>query len=176
RTAIDFALDVTNYFSPEGEPSTTRQRILARFHTIHSQASEKNPDSKPLFVTHSQGTVLTGEFLSQLKPDGPVDWVTMGSPISHIYGHYFPDAYEQPSPPGEVTWFNLYRNSDFVGRQIDGIDGIRVQESIGDGGHTRYFSDPETLGRLETLKLLPQRRHQTLDSAVAESPTAPPED
>ncbi|MEO1082618.1 MAG: hypothetical protein AAFY88_00090, partial [Acidobacteriota bacterium] len=163
RGAVDFALDVTNYFSPEGGTGTVRRQILSRFEAIYTRAAARYPDAKVLFVTHSQGTVLVGDFLGEIDLERPADWVTMGSPISHLYGHYFPDAYLPPRLPDDVTWLNLYRNSDFVGRIVDHAP---TNEAIGDGYHSRYFSDARTHHRLEERGLLPSRS----DGRVAAPP------
>ncbi|MEM1183240.1 MAG: hypothetical protein AAGM22_33160 [Acidobacteriota bacterium] len=172
RIAVDFAMDVTNYFGPDGGESAVRRQILTRFKNIYSEIETRFPEARLIFVTHSQGTVLTGDFLRTGTVKRPIDWVTMGSPISHIYAHYFSNAYKPTAPPErDVNWINLYRNSDFVGRKVKGCQN---EMSIGEGGHTGYFTDAQLLEVLEGEGLLPEKdknrpSEQTTRSATEET-------
>ncbi|MCB0086231.1 MAG: hypothetical protein KDE47_35060, partial [Caldilineaceae bacterium] len=81
-----------------------------------------------------------------------IDFITMGSPITHLYQEYFPGDY----PPWTDTafwqklygrlrrWRHFYRVDDFVGMSIEPpvqhtVDFI--QRGIGAGGHTNYWDD-----------------------------------
>lgn len=98
-----------------------------------------------IIISHSQGTVIALDELveSDSSTEGPfhnhsgdevkVSWVTMGSPIHHLYQHYFPSCY----PPFQAVgrdqvdpywknlvlrvdeWVNIYRADDFVGTTMD---------------------------------------------------------
>jgi len=104
-----------------------------------------------LIVSHSQGTVIALDEIVEANPehdDGfynrsgkrvSVSWVTMGSPIHHLYQHYFPACYpafaDPDARPGDGRsvvlhpywhrlakrvdrWTNIYRPDDFVGTRM----------------------------------------------------------
>jgi hypothetical protein len=156
KAGCDFALDVTNYFRGNG-PRSFRTLVQSRFASIVGDVMRSGAD-QVVFISHSQGTVLTAEYLhgSQL-PEGRL--VTMGSPISHLYEHYFAPAFWLRGPPvvgrdvGE--WLNLFRCGDFIGRSV-----VAAAEncSIGPGGHIGYFKDPRVHALLEERGLLPRRQ------------------
>ncbi len=98
-----------------------------------------------LIISHSQGTVIALDELNEDSQNYPkrlhnrgadvdVTWVTMGSPIAHLYQYYFPSCYPafhegKRNTDGSVCvasywnnlvmrvdrWVNLYRADDFVG-------------------------------------------------------------
>ena len=145
KNGIDFALDVTMYFNKEKtvreDKDKTRavvyDKIISRMETIvndvinrRDEEGNKNIPAKVLFLTHSQGTALTRHFLAeQYEPNGLDSYfVTMGSPVSHIYQNYFltslwhgelnPNLMEdRDSKP--ARWINMNRKSDYIGRKID---------------------------------------------------------
>ena len=76
--------------------------------------------------------------------------LTFGSPITHIYQHYFPRDYGAFSETGlkdlaadkRVKWLNIYRADDPVGTTISGPtqdfpENIRMPA----GGHLRYWEE-----------------------------------
>ena len=88
-----------------------------------------------IIVSHSQGTMAAIETLN----DPELDWlstrfdritlVTMGSPLSNLYQHYFRHLYPSLDAPAWQTlrqrvcrWVNIFRIDDFVGTEIDFVD------------------------------------------------------
>jgi hypothetical protein len=102
--------------------------------------------------------------------------VTMGSPFTHLYQHYFGHLY--PSLDSEAwlplrtrldRWLNIYRRDDFVGTRIDfplasderdaghilPVATLGVQSrclcsnhAVGLRGHMNYWSDRDVLAIL----------------------------
>jgi len=115
-------------------------------------------------VAHSQGTVIALDVLwllwaNNLLQDREVYLVTMGSPFTHLYQHYFPDRYPPLFADGRLNpkwgasldktvdaWVNLYRIDDFIGTCVEGSGTFPVnQKPLGPRGHTGYWSDAEAL-------------------------------
>jgi hypothetical protein len=121
-----------------------------------------------LIVAHSQGSVIAFDALG--GPNSPlgarrvgVTFVTMGSPLHHLYGHYFP-RYYPPLADAEARariearlarWVNLYHADDYVGTQLAPWWGTAPAHwedcdptSGGGSGHTTYWSDGLVLRRI----------------------------
>ncbi|MCH9651880.1 MAG: hypothetical protein K0U98_26865 [Deltaproteobacteria bacterium] len=156
RTAIDFLLDVTNYFETPKDPG--RADITARFRAVvENVLRESSPKESVLFLTHSQGSVLVGDFLmAHTKPEAT--WVSMGSPIGHLYGEYFQRIFWPDGAPEKgrdiSAWWNLYRAQDYIGRDIP-EDFTVVNHCLGPGGHRNYFGDPKVFEKLAQQGFLP---------------------
>ena len=87
-------------------------------------------------------------------------FVTLGSPIAHLYQVYFPGDYpdwEHASWAGLRSrvdrWLNIYRRDDYVGRAIHGhgveVWGDRLENSSVEArGHTNYWVDGKVLEHL----------------------------
>jgi len=96
-------------------------------------------------MTHSQGTVVAALGLKAQASNLPVKptLVTMGSPLTHIYGHYFSKNYKFDPAFDEALaqWLNIYRRDDFVGTRVKG-NGTQAQNfRIRPKGHSHYWSD-----------------------------------
>jgi hypothetical protein len=116
-------------------------------------------------VAHSQGSVIALDELTHGwkgggLPEG-VSFVTAGSPISHLYGHYFPNIYSDWDEPKWSAffqrvgrWANFYRYGDYVGTKVKPPTKCEFHEtSLGAGAHTGYFSDPRFIKALRTWDL-----------------------
>lgn len=73
-------------------------------------------------------------------------FITMGSPIFHIYHNYFPSRFsildKQKVMMGK--WLNIYRIDDFVGTIINEESGVWPENRpVQAGGHTGYWIDRE---------------------------------
>lgn len=215
KNGIDFALDVTMYFNKEKtvreDKDKTRavvyDKIISRMQTIVNDVIKRrdekgavNPPTKVLFLTHSQGTALTRHYLAeQYEPNG-IDsyFVTMGSPVSHIYQNYFLTSLwhgelnpnlmaNRDSKPAH--WLNMNRLSDYIGRKIDdekfvvngeekalnveNVPNEAVEDEHGNvgpwhGGHTGYFVDHVVHKELERRKII-------LKNTAADVPDEPVE-
>jgi hypothetical protein len=140
-------------------------------------------------VCHSQGTVIAIEVLNSPKLTWmkerfrEVNLVTMGSPFSHIYQHYFSHQYpplDRPywSPIRQRVdyWYNIFRVDDYVGTAIDFPESLRTSSGfrcfnlpIDRHGHNEYWTDKQVIQLL---------RRESEFAWVAEKPmvhTARPE-
>lgn len=161
RTALDFAIDFTNYFRPPTGGPSVPDLVLARFERIVSDVVTALRPDRVVFVTHSQGTVYAGEFLTSGRyppaPCPPADLVTMGSPISHIYDHYLSGTFWVPQGPPLVGthvngWTNLFRWNDYIGRTVTPAG---EDHEVGPGGHPGYFKDDTVMAKIRSLALVP---------------------
>jgi hypothetical protein len=176
RLALDVANDVTNYLSlnVRGRPSSTdpderevRRPIRGKFNEVMRYLrSEHDPDAF-VILAHSLGTVVAVDELAASDFGQERTWleakplrlVTLGSPVAHLFQHYFPLAY----PPWTEArwarlhartdrWLNLYRIDDFVGTSMEmdtsAGDGGFEEEAIGAGGHMDYWKDPRAVRRI----------------------------
>ena len=124
-----------------------------------------------LIISHSQGTVIALDELNEDSQNYPrrlhnrdtdvaVTWVTMGSPIAHLYQYYFPSCYPpfhegMGNTDGSVRvasywnnlvmrvdrWVNLYRADDFVGTTMGLGDEMVLRHRSGKAGGELYFSE-----------------------------------
>lgn len=127
-------------------------------------------------IAHSQGTVIALDELSHdanRHPHVNVTFVTMGSPISHLYQYYFPASYppdwQHPQWSNLFTrvrrWINVFRADDFVGTTIQEIerdDFDFTQVRVGLGGHGHYWSDKRVRAALHNQDIF--RPHQEKQS------------
>jgi len=114
------------------------RRILAHYRDKYDHQPEL------VVVSHSQGTMAAIETLN----DKDLDWlnnsfrsvtlVTMGSPFSHLYQHYFAHCYPNLDEPFWVylnqrvdQWVNIYRVDDYVGNEINFPEPLRFGEGVG---------------------------------------------
>ena len=91
-------------------------------------------------VSHSQGTMLAIEVLNDPELTwlnncfSKVSLVTMGSPFSHLYQHYYSHLYPslshkfwQPLYARLAKWTNIFRIDDYVGNEIEFVDRSPTQ-------------------------------------------------
>ena len=159
------------------------QRIK-RILTHYRDQLDQNSRPELVIVSHSQGTmaaieILNDEELAWLNNSfSSVSLVTMGSPLSHIYQHYFGHIYPGLDQPYWVSlrrridrWTNICRIDDFVGTEVlfsknqtatrIGIAEISPKGSqpqfsnhaVGPRGHTNYWADLEVLTILRPILL-----------------------
>jgi hypothetical protein len=151
----------------------TQQRIEHRFKTVLNAQLVDPAVTRLTVVAHSQGTViavdvftlegLTDPDKDQLKRRlgalQQFNLITMGSPLTHIYQHYFPFRYPSFQDKGWDAlkgvignWVNIYRVDDYVGTFVEPHPGfaratvatlVPFNLAIGPGGHTRYWRRPE---------------------------------
>ncbi len=138
---------------------------------------DKEHPPELIIVSHSQGTVISIEALNDPELDclhqfSRVTLVTMGSPFTNLYQHYFPhyyppldSAYWNPLQARVNHWVNIYRIDDPVGTEIVFpesylINGTKENDrwqpkgshnfSLGCRGHGHYWNDREVLGLLRS--------------------------
>ncbi|MEM7440519.1 MAG: hypothetical protein AAF393_13040 [Pseudomonadota bacterium] len=155
---------------PDEDLYPMRQRILNRFDLVYTsmlkaaEARDK-PYSEVVVIAHSQGTLVAfqalrkGRLAEKLREPGmpkylAPDLVTMGSPISHLYNHYFSESFwiDILDPTGIKDWTNIYRTDDFVGTEVTSkqVKDWPMNKPIPAGGHTNYWTDAAALELLRT--------------------------
>ncbi|HKV78809.1 MAG TPA: hypothetical protein VJP02_11735 [Candidatus Sulfotelmatobacter sp.] len=119
--------------------------------TLHDENSEL------LLITHSLGTVIATDYLSQLIAAGSelknITVITMGSPLERFFARFFSQLY--PSPEEFSTffashirtfiWINIFRKHDPIGSKIGNpeslIENHQIEEELGWlEAHLNYFS------------------------------------
>jgi hypothetical protein len=170
RTVLNVALDVLNWLRLHPTDGNPRSKIVARLSALLAKiVSEKIPYTGLVIVAHSQGTVITVEFLRYLdylkSPELtlPVYLFTMGCPLQQLYSLRFPDLYEwvghtpsqaklKPLPSRVRHWSNAYATADYIGRNLWTPDAHRdirgwnfrepgrAELCLGRGAHIRYWN------------------------------------
>lgn len=189
RPVIDIVLDVVNHFffrpttlndAIDSDEFDIREatfdngrQYFARRDAIHVRIKNAlayfrdHLSGKPALtlISHSQGTMIAIEVLNDpelawlSRHFSEVRLVTMGSPFSHLYQHYFPNLYPPLDDPHWQElharlkrWINICRRDDFVGTLIRFPESIGVvpqplctNHAVGPRGHLNYWSDVEVL-------------------------------
>ena len=121
--------------------------------------------TKLTIVAHSQGTVISTEVLNDPENEWlqeafeSVTLITMGSPLTHLYQHYFGNHYPELDEPfwsplrrNVNQWINIFRIDDFVGTEIEFPESLNIEkgircsnEPVENCGHTHYWSDEQVL-------------------------------
>lgn len=172
RGVLDLVFDVATHFRPKSagapgwvDPYPTRFAIRKRLADVVAffakEARASGERWNLVIVSHSQGTMAVLSCLNDhtmndaLAAFHPVRLVTMGSPFSHIYQHYFRHHYPALSdrkrwgtlhtnldPKYGLRWLNVYRVDDYVGRDIeDAGTNLVDNQPVRYFGHTDYWSD-----------------------------------
>lgn len=128
RIGIDIVLDIVNHFKYEEVPVvkrirsvglkpnlsySRRERMIDRFIAVVENLSKQENFDEVIIIAHSQGTLIALEGLKRnsIFPENNNTLVTMGSPYSHIYQHYFSHSYpliEEESLPQVSKWHNIF--------------------------------------------------------------------
>jgi len=129
------------------------QRILAHYRDNMTERPEL------IIIAHSQGTQVAIEVLN----DPELAWlsnrfhsvklVTMGSPFSNLYQHYFGHAYPALNSPYWATlrrrvdqWVNIFRIDDPVGTEIDFEPILRNSGHLNSNQRTRTQGSSDVVG------------------------------
>jgi hypothetical protein len=155
---LDLATDVTLYFRGRSWASSdqhrTDQLLKARFRAVVENLAKDVADGTLVVVAHSQGTVIAADALRDWSNAPRVDLLTMGSPLRSLYATFFRkgfgDIVEGAGSKAE-RWVNLYREDDYVGRQLGGVTDNVTDKKIDGTGHEGYWTDPSVLAELEGL-------------------------
>ncbi|HLA91534.1 MAG TPA: hypothetical protein VJL28_13990 [Gemmatimonadaceae bacterium] len=109
RPALGIVLDVDNYLRESPWEATPRAKMAERLASLLRNVEDRrNADGTPyfdrvVFISHSQGTVLTADFLRFLAaekiqcPEVRAErfrLLTMGSPLRQLYAANFPHLYK----------------------------------------------------------------------------------
>lgn len=126
----------TMFFSRRDALHTRVKRILSHYREEFDHFPEL------VIVSHSQGTMVAIEVLNDTdfswlnNTFGSVTLVTMGSPLHHLYQHYFGHCYPPLSEPfwsnlkrRTDRWINICRIDDFVGTVLEFPSGATPAET-----------------------------------------------
>ena len=152
-----------------------RKRIQRRLEALIDEVIARQKVDRLIFLAHSQGTVILHDYLvnhdnlvrrthaaeKSLYTTRRIDVVTMGSPLKHIYRHYFPD-YDRPrkASTGKKaliervdSWTNMWRVDDPIGQDVElaSVDLKIENVGIGPGGHTNYWREDAVCAKLWSL-------------------------
>jgi hypothetical protein len=163
----------------------TQQRIEHRFKAVLDAVLADNDVTHLTIVSHSQGTMiaidvfsLTGlspafraKMTTRLGRLAEFHLITMGSPLTHLYEHYFPFRYPPLASHSwgglRVTvknWINVYRVDDYVGtfitpvptwRNASGTADVLLNMPIDPGGHVGYWRQPAVFSLSPIKEVLP---------------------
>jgi hypothetical protein len=130
-----------------------RARVQNRLHTLMTEVVAAKGFDRLVFLTHSQGSVIMHDYLrgnrsdEVLKTVSRVDVVTLASPLTHLYQHYFRN-YETTTASAETlcpqlqSWTNLWRIDDPIGNRVDIVkDDFIANVALGPGGHVNYWKE-----------------------------------
>jgi hypothetical protein len=158
----------------DGPPHPRRTRLLLRLKSAVSHLENAEGCNTIVFVAHSQGTIIVFEYFRELSegasgaPIGQAQRavVTFGSPLEHLYAHYFHDyanlgAMLRAQEPYVDSWINLHRIDDQIGNRIDApsITNVPMEK----GGHINYWAEADVAD--EILKAIDQLQTERESSA-----------
>jgi hypothetical protein len=174
-----FPLAFLNYFQTDVTEFEVQQLIEARFRTVFFKVFDFGEVTHLTIIAHKQGTVIAVDVLSlsgldQATRDDISDklgnlqgfhLITMGSPLTHLYQHYFPGRYPSFTSPvwngfrDQIrNWVNIYRIDDYVGTHVEVNAAWPHQPQnrpITAGGHTGYWELEEVFRHADVRQALP---------------------
>ncbi|MGD0050948.1 MAG: hypothetical protein ABSD03_03890 [Vulcanimicrobiaceae bacterium] len=139
---FDLAGDVLHYVGSASAAREAQQMIVARINDLALRA----PQARILLIGHSLGSVLAVESCLRLQTAdrafGRVALLTLGSPLARL-ARIFPGRIVAPTDAAATfrtshrvqAWGNLWRDRDFVGRELYAGGDMFVERSLGDGYH-----------------------------------------
>lgn len=162
RLGLDIAMDIINHFVHSRDEFPVRRAISQRFYDVLDRLTADGDRPHLLVVAHSQGSVITVDallkdiwrkpFSAGRPPLGErvssMTILTFGSPVTHIYQHYFPKDYapfietslKDLAGDERVRWLNIYREDDPIGTHIEGPrEDFPRNIDMPNGGHVRYW-------------------------------------
>ena len=132
RPAVGIVLDVDNYLRESPKTATPKAMIAERYasllrHVVEKKASDGTTPyfDRVVIVSHSQGTVISADFLRYLtiarvaSPDlSGVDLrlLTMGCPLRQLYAVHFPHLYGWVDRTDYVPEAERREDRDFAAR------------------------------------------------------------
>jgi hypothetical protein len=164
-----------NWNSNYIEGFVIEMKLEKRFRLVLEELLRPKRVGRLTVIAHSQGTVIAFHCLCdpairKLVHNAGVsrvEFVTMGSPLSHLYQQYFPyrypPLYRQDGKFDTISWrefehfvdswLNLYRVDDFIGTEIAGGTksvGGRAQafpknQPVYGRGHIGYWTDDNAI-------------------------------
>ncbi len=135
-----------------------RVQINNRFERVLQHCLLTTTPKHVTIICHSQGTVVATQMLQSKRVHDllgqskltSITLITMGSPVTQVYRHYFPRAFKvfKRRMPDKIKWYNIYRSDDYVGTMISADTGVDANLGVRSAGHTGYFTDHDVWKRL----------------------------
>jgi len=188
RAGLDIAMDVVNHFLEPKKDFPIRKSISTRFYQDIDDLTRDSDRPHLLIIAHSQGSVIAVDALAngmwrRKFPDGStlesrvasMTILSFGSPLTHIYQHYFPHDYGPLAKTAlmdlaldpRVKWLNIFRSDDYVGTHIDGpMENFPINIRMPKGGHLKYWCK-NVLGSKEISAHLPGEDRVEVEHAKA---------
>ena len=140
-----------------GQVWPRRERIEQRLDVLMRRAVASEKFDRIIFLTHSQGSIIAHDFMRWCSEHAraivgaavDVHVVTLGSPITHLYQHYFEEYSSAGAdtswlPRNLASWTNMWRIDDPIGRANEiGEKGFVDNRPLEPGGHDDYWKQPE---------------------------------
>lgn len=165
------------------EEHPRRMRIIERLDTLMHEILSRERCRRLILIGHSQGSVILYDYLRTKWDDQTlasverIDIITLGSPLGHIYQHYFPDYERKVASPAELnsklkSWTNLWRADDPIGHEVDVITGDFIENiPLPPGGHVDYWREEQVcriiIERISGSHTLPAPLRMTSDLTAA---------
>ena len=176
--------------TPDQHPR--RARIQRRLGELMARIAQTEHFDRVIFVSHSQGTVILHDYLcsaqaaQDLGSTRRIDVITLASPLTYLYKHYFPAYDGVPGPAAALraklaSWTNMWRIDDPIGNRVEILeDGFVTNATLPAGGHVDYWREKEVCDvilRLIRAGSAPaaataQRQAQVPSTAASASPAA----
>jgi hypothetical protein len=168
QNVFEIVTDVVDHFRQPEQDYPIRRLRQQRLEAAIDALLENNDAANLLILAHSQGSVIVldslmnGLWQNRLKDRVQrLVIITMGSPISHVYQHYFAHAYPLDCGPvaGEVcqdqrvVWHHLHRPDDWIGCNVQGPTPNFPcnRPALKLGGHQHYWDWPDALVAVRDL-------------------------
>jgi hypothetical protein len=148
RPVLDILLDVDNWFREHPRDSNPKARICGRWVSLLRYIANWKQDSDDpnsgydgiVIIAHSQGTVITADFLRYLKIESagnftdydselgplkniPIFFFTMGCPLRQLYGIRFPHLYHWARHDDDIP-MDTWNPHDIVGPRSPNPDDL----------------------------------------------------
>ena len=142
---LDFLLDVLHYAGNLKHRTALQEGTLKAIRWLCDNA----PGARIVVVGHSLGSVIATNAIAALPTSEPclrrMALVTLGSPLNYLH-RLFPACVQSARALADVlcprvSWINLWRTRDPIGKSFDAGDHNFVQYCVGAGGHANYWSD-----------------------------------
>jgi len=139
---------------PDAERWPRRERIQQRLFQLLAALAKRNKYDRVIFLAHSQGSVVIYDYLraaadytkNEIRGARP-DVITFGSPLDHVYQHYFPEYAGVGQSLEQLTqcvtrWINLYRIDDYIGLWVGETTSNCIENRpLDPGGHVNYWKE-----------------------------------
>jgi hypothetical protein len=146
RVILDVAGDVIFHLQAAESRLSSQPDTLPRLRKLLEVLRRERPNNKIMVLAHSQGSVIAWTGLRD-ESDLADILVTLGSPLSTLYGWLLDEDFGKELRGRKLSWKNIYRDGDYIGGRVDGCSNTNNQ-SLGKGDHINYWSDSRLIKHL----------------------------